>query len=180
MRSVLAMGLLLVSAGCFSSTPSASSGASGGNCVMTISAAAGANNAFQGLSGGAVSGDYTRSRTTFVCGTLSQALEISLTGPPPNVGVTYPISAGATDAGPGGSATVKYGESMMSGNASTHVTWRGTGGTLKIDAAAKDTLSFSFSGVPTEVDPDSSQNLATGTFILAASGTVNDLLGYVP
>lgn len=147
---------------------------------MTISAAQGANNTQQGLTAGAVSGDYSLSRTTIVCGTLSQALEISLSGPPPNVGVTYPVSADASDAGAAGMAVVKYGESTMSGGSSTHVTWRGTAGTLKIDAAAKDTLSFSFSGVTTEVDPDSSQNLATGSITLAGSGTVNDLLGYVP
>ena len=67
--------------------------------MMTISAASGANNSHPGLTAGTVSGDYSLSRTTIVCGTLSQALEISLSGPSPNLGVTYPVSPEGSDAG---------------------------------------------------------------------------------
>jgi len=116
---------------------------------------------------------------TIVCVTISQALEVNVTGASPNVGITYGVTSDPS--APGNVATVKYGETVKNADGSSgHVTWRGTGGTVKIDAAAKDTVSFSFSGVMAVVDPDSSQNLATGTMTLAGSGRVDDLLGFAP
>ena len=97
----------------------------------------------------------------------------------PNVGITYGVSSDPNATG--NVATVRYGETVKNANGSSgHVTWRGTAGTVKIDAAAKDTVSFTFSGVTAVVDPDSSQNLATGTMTLAGSGRVDDLLGFAP
>lgn len=158
--------------------PSATS--AGGGCVATITGAVGANNAMQSLEGGTASGDWSRATgLTIVCVTGSQALEVKLTGASPNVGIAYGVSSDPT--APGNVATVKYGETVKNANGSSgHVTWRGTGGTVKVDAVAKDTVSFSLSGVTAVVDPDSSQNLATGTMTLAGSGRVDDLLGFVP
>ena len=114
-----------------------------------------------------------------VCATLSQALEVKVTGASPNVGITYGVSSDPSATG--NVATVRYGESIKKSDGSSgHVTWRGTGGTVRIDAAGKDTVSFSFSGVTAVVDPDSSQNMATGTMNLAGSGRVNDVLGFTP
>lgn len=177
-RSLLSIGVLALLGGCGTSAIGTTS--TGGTCVATVTNAAGANNTLQSIQGGTASGDWSRSSgLTIVCVTTAQALEVKLTGASPNAGVTYGVSSDPNATG--NVATVRYGETIKNANGSSgHVTWRGTAGTVKVDAAAKDTVTFSFSGVTAVVDPGSSQNLATGTMTLAGSGRVDDLLGFAP
>ena len=178
LRSLLSVGAFAWLAGCGTSANSTTS--TGATCVTTITNAVGANNTLQSIQGGSASGDWSRSTgLTIVCVTTAQALEVKVTGASPNAGVTYGVTSDPNAIG--NVATVRYGETVKNANGSSgHVTWKGTAGTVKIDAAAKDTVSFTFSGVTAVVDPDSSQNLATGTMTLAGSGRVDDLLGFAP
>jgi hypothetical protein len=147
----------------------------GGACPTSIAGAQGANNTFDLLNGAVISGDYSGpdGSATFVavCTNLvPQALSITLSGAKPAVGATYAI-AGAS----GNMAAIEYGEGPHGDKV-----WSATGGSVKIESVARDSVGLSFTQIVMAPDASKNGNTASGTLTLSGSGKADDVIGFVP
>jgi hypothetical protein len=128
-----------------------------------------------GTSSGDYSGPDGSARFSTVCLKLAdvpQALAITLTGAKPAAGTTYNVVTGnAAD----NIAVVEYAE----GNNGTKV-WAATGGTVKIESVARDSIGLSFAQVIMAPEAGKSGNTASGAMTLTGSERADDVLGFVP
>jgi hypothetical protein len=173
MKNFFVLGLTLLATACSSSTGGS------GNFSTQVSASSDANNSSHAFDAQAATGDWSNASTPILTivaigGGGTQGLSMILRGAKPAAGVDYPVTAN-TDAS-GVSGSFQYGESTPS----MTLAWRGTSGTIHVDAVSKDTVQVHFGNISASPDASASNNKATGTLAFDGEGTVTDVAGFTP